>query len=193
MKKLNLLFLIAFCFIVLPAQSQDNEPFRVKPKWNYSDKFIPDEFNLLTLMITNKTDKQVDGPVTLKQSGFTTVGENDTQRVILNPGETKIVQFYPYVSKLSTRWSVDLFGVQKEPIKVFKTDKVLNNQYDAPESVYFYDSSFDRPNARYDSCDEALFPISVVATKTLQSVVLDHQPEWRLPQKRAFFNWLPRV
>lgn len=175
---------LAFLLPVAPALPAQLEIQRIQ--WGFDGLIVPNGFNLLTFELHNGTDKPFAGDVDLSQtSGISRTGASQRIRTYLGPGDSRRLQFYPYLVFANDDWRVKLGHAGsrniKEPDPGYPATVILMQ----PDTL-------TPPRAGLPTFDESRFPPSVTGTDGLARVILDHVPAFQKSQRQAFLDWLHR-
>lgn len=181
MNCLKYLLILSLCLWTQTATAQSFE----KTLWNFNDRIQDNEFNRLSVLINNKSPHDIDKELLLSCS---TSGPNRSfvpvrQKVFIPSGASRWVHFVVFVIKLEGTWSLS-WDKSKEP-------EFLLTSIGAPAQVVLTPKGVatNLPK-KFLGYDESIFPTSVEAICGLDSVFLDHQPEWSSLQQQAFMRWL---
>ncbi|MCB1094664.1 MAG: hypothetical protein KDN22_03700 [Verrucomicrobiae bacterium] len=150
--------------------------------WGFDGRVVPDQFNLLTVVVRNLDKKPFDGVVTLERTqGIGKIGGTEVKECYLEPGNSRILQFYPRVTGLS-QWQL--------------RDGVGHAEIDPPTEglpaiVRLVDSEDPlRLSKALKAFPHQYFPTSICGTTGLFAAVTDYSPAFAPAQKVAFVEWL---
>lgn len=184
------------------AQSRGPELKAVEVIWGFNGRVQPGQFNPLSILLDNQTDKAIDADITLQQvtPRLSTRGGQYAQKTFISPSGRRWVQFYPYIPQsYQTEWQLTVNDDEKyvnHPIgKPFTQARAVTRKETADEKIWpqvvFLGDDIVRqlpPSVKY--LPEDIFPPYVTATVGLHTVFLDHEPDWELPRQQAFLSWL---
>ena len=162
-------------------------------RWGFNNAVKTDSFNLCSIDLINPTSTAFQGPIQLIPEGSLTRG-GTTPWVDLNfyvgPGETRTVQFVPFVLPYDNEWSVVWGGGQQDRYSVPWVNRSISRrvtvQFQAARAV-------SAPITGIEVFHDEDFPIGASGTDALGGVVLDHVPQrWDAVRTRAFRDWLGR-
>ncbi|MFO1008300.1 MAG: hypothetical protein U0929_20235 [Planctomycetaceae bacterium] len=162
-------------------------------RWGFNNAVKRDSFNLCSIDLINPSSEAFQGPIQLMPEGSLTRG-GDTPWVDRNfyigPGETRTVQFVPFVAPYDDEWSVVWGGGQQERY----TAPVVNRSVSRQVTVQFQAAQgISAPISGIEVFREEDFPIGASGIEVLGGVVLDHVPQrWDAVRTRAFRDWLGR-
>ncbi len=160
-------------------------------RWGLNNALKPSEFNLCSIDLINPTSEPFQSPITLKPSGSFVRGDVPPcteLNLYLGPGETRTVQFVPFVSQGSHEWVLSWGSSNTERFDILlPTRRVIGKvtvQFVASQGV-------SAPISGLERFQEDDFPIGASGLDALGSVVLDHVPQrWDAVRMRAFRDWL---
>ena len=162
-------------------------------RWGFNGAVKQNAFNLCSIDLNNPTPDPFQGPVQLKPSGGIGGGD-DTPWTELNlyvgPGETRTVQFMPFVTSQAPDWEVSWGASATEHFNFPHSNREIPSQV----AVQFIAAQgVSSPLKGIEAFLEDDFPIGSPGTEVLGSVVLDHVPRrWDVVRNRAFRDWLGR-
>ena len=152
--------------------------------WGFDGRAVPDEFNLLSVVVRNPSAKPFDGMVTLEQTrGIGRIGGAEVKPCYLEPGGSRVLQFYPRVTGSSTSdWQLS-DGAGKEDIEPPREDlpaivRLIDGDNPLRESEFLKAFPYQR------------FPTAVGATGGLFAMLADATPDFAPAQKAAFVDWV---
>lgn len=161
-------------------------------RWGFNGAVKRHAYNLCSIDLLNPSSEAFRGNVTLTKEGG--IGSSEVPLiepdVYLGPGETRTVQFLPYIASDKPDWRVS-WG----PRGVDGFDfRYPNREITAPVAVQFLaDQGLTSPLKGLEVFSERDFPIGSPGTELLGSVVLDHVPSWAGDVRhKAFRDWLGR-
>ena len=186
-------FLRAFVFLVglvlLVGQASAIEVREVR--WGFNGAIKRNAFNLCSIDFINPSPDPFIGMIELRPANGIGRGEDVpwVEDVYIAPGESRTIQFTPFVSSQAPDWRV-------------KWGQASNQHFDFPHSnreipdqvaVQFIAlQGVSSPLRGIEAFLENDFPIGAAGTEVLGSVVLDHVPRWDEVRTRAFRDWLGR-
>ncbi|MDA0813018.1 MAG: hypothetical protein O3C21_11615 [Verrucomicrobia bacterium] len=150
--------------------------------WGFNGRAVPDEFNLLSVVVRNPGAKPFDGTVTLEQTrGIGRIGGVEVKPCYLEPGGSRVLQFYPRVTGTSN-WRLS-DGADNEDIEPPREDlpaivRLIDGDNPLRESEFLRAFPYQR------------FPTAVGATGGLFAMLADASPEFAPAQKAAFIDWV---
>lgn len=152
--------------------------------WGFDGTVMRDRFNPLTLVVDNPTPEAFDGEVRLHRADFSgqRIGGFLSETIYLAPGTRRIVQFYPLSMSEMENWVLSWEGGQvtlPQPRQGPPARVLLTEEGDL----------FDRGGAvkRFPTRN---FPPYATATDGLAELVIDQAPDWEVPRRQAFLDWL---
>jgi hypothetical protein len=163
--------------------------------WGFDGQVVPDTFNILSVLVSNRSPVPFDGQIVLDAGGnFRKSGPgHEVAACYLGPGEARWVQFYPFfdasISNSNLGWSLR-WGRGPESTYDLDAPKLA-----APAAVWLVnpeDTFLARESSRLKRFPENLFPSTASATDGLDTVALDHAPRWEPARRAAFLDWLRR-
>ena len=179
--RLCLLLVGAVVLLTRPAQAVDID----EELWGFDGRVLIQEFNLLSIRVSNPTDTPYEGLLELRRRDNTgqTIGATMVEPLYVSPFSTRWVQFYPYVSNLRETWSVRATGEASVKIQQSRSGKKLPVLLVPADSV----SSSGGGIRRFS---EENFPPTVTATKALDALFMNRMPRWESPRRQAFIDWV---
>jgi hypothetical protein len=162
-------------------------------RWGFNNAVKINSFNLCSIDLINPSSEPFQGPVQLIPDGGLGRGDN-TPWVDLNlyvgPGETRTVQFVPFVDSYADEWKV-IWGEGDAGRSVFSCP---NRKIPGQVTVQFLASQgMSSPLTGIEVFHDEDFPIGASGAEVLGGVVLDHVPQrWDVVRTRAFRDWLGR-
>jgi hypothetical protein len=157
-------------------------------RWGFDGTVVPGRFNLLSVLIENRSADAFDGTMTLyKNAGGMgqRVGALYGSPCYISPLATRWVQFYVYVENQYDQWRVE-WGRGPDTHHDIDPPK-----WGPPGRVILSDSLTSlSATASFRQFPEELFPPTAAATSGLDSLLLDHVPRWELAKRQAFLDWL---
>lgn len=162
-------------------------------RWGFNNAAKIDSFNLCSIDLINPSSEAFQGPIQLMPEGSLARSGN-TPWVDLNfyvgPGETRTIQFVPFVSSYDNEWRV-VWGREERERHTFP---LVNRSIARQVTVQFQAAQgLSAPMAGIEVFHEEDFPIGASGIEALGGVVLDHVPQrWDAVRARAFRDWLGR-
>lgn len=157
--------------------------------WGFDNQMVAGEFQPVSVLVRNDSGQMVRTAMQLEMTmgGLGRVGAPLVEDVFLSPGSARWVQFYPYTVsasewRLSWRDGRRRQTLDLEPLTGPQAAVVLDGG-----EIFTVAAS-----ARLPRFPEALFPLNAAATDSLTLAVLDHEPAWEVPRRKAFLGWLYR-
>jgi hypothetical protein len=150
--------------------------------WGFDGRAVPDEFNLLSVVVRNPSMKPFDGMVTLEQTrGIGRIGGAEVKPCYLEPGGSRFLQFCPRVTGTS-HWRLS-DGADNEDIDPPREDlpaivRLIDGDNPLRESEFLRAFPYQR------------FPTTVGATGGLFALLADSSPDFAPAQKAAFVDWI---
>lgn len=145
-------------------------------------------FNPLTIVLHNERAESYEGTLRLTLGNhlpYLSHGVPIVEQIYLSPGSTRHVQLYPYVARETEEWWLSL--PECDPIEL--TPAGL--EAEGPVRVVLTARGARRQGLRDVPAFPAEFlPRASGALDSLESVLLDHVPEWDSAQRSAFVAWL---
>lgn len=180
------LFILGFALVFL--NSGHSEALEVKEaRWGFADGVKIGHFNpVFALVYNDSKTENFDGQMIIRPGHFgPTRGVVETKQVFLAPQTSRWVKFAPLVDSLAQDWKIqwgsgpkDWFPmpnlVTAEKCWIFPCAKI--NQIAQIEG--------------FRSCLDSFWPSDVALTHGVDSVFLDHEPDWTADQEKAFLDWL---
>ncbi len=182
--------ILIFCVVLLISLGARAVEVR-DPIWGFDGKIVEGRFNLLSVLVVNKTDKVFEGKFSLYETRGLAgrVGGEWVEACYVAPHSSRWVQFYPYLGDHSDKseW-VLVWGKGKD-----NRFELLPPQVGAPRPVLLVDAdnSFTRGGG-FKAFADNLFPLTVSGTDALAAVVLDYAPSWEPARREVFLDWLKR-
>lgn len=154
--------------------------------WGFDGQVVEHRFNLLSVLVANRSPEPFDGPVTLRKSIQTkSVDAPLVENVYLAPQSSRWVQFYPYSKDSWEEWTIQ-WG-SRSPGK----SDLPKPRPGKPGCILLEEAdTIPQSGGAVKRFPENLFPVSLTATDGLASVVIDHIPRWDEARERAFLDWL---
>lgn len=157
--------------------------------WGFDGQVVLEEFNPLSVLVSNPSPEPYDGEIRLSKSlgGTQRIGAIQREPVFLSPGASRWVQFYPFLSDNYSTWTLtwNARGFRRMPIASPRAGDRATVLLDDPRAFTGQGGGLKRLPAD-------LFPPMVTATNGLRSVVLDFVPRWQANRREAFLDWLHR-
>ena len=161
-------------------------------RWGFNGTVKRNTFNLCSIDLFNPSPDPYQGTVQLKPTGG--IGRGDEtpwmdHGVYIGAGETRTIQFMPYITSQMLDWEVSWGPGGAERFEFPHSSREVA----VPVAVQFYAAqSASKPLTGIEAFPESDFPIGAAGTEVLGSVVLDHVPRWDEVRRRAFRDWLGR-
>lgn len=157
-------------------------------EWGFDGKAVQRGFTPLSVLISNPSPGPAEGTIRLSRSIQLTsrVGAVHAEDFYISAGESRWVQFTPYVMGDWESWALD-WGPARSQCYDVPTPNLGDPavvMVDDPD-----DLSFGGSLKRFD---QALFPVSVTGTDSLGAIALDFAPDWQGARAQAFVEWLRR-
>ena len=157
-------------------------------RWGFNGTIKRHEFNLCTVELFNPDAVPFQGPVELRPSRsiYTEVPLIEPD-VYIGPGETRTIQFLPFVGSDAPEWEVrwGAWAATRaelpRPVGDVASSAVV--QFVSPQSI-------SSPIQGLPTFPEQDFPNGGPGTEVLGTVVLDHVPRWDELRRQAFRDWL---
>lgn len=156
-------------------------------QWGFDGQVVPDRFNVLSVLVVNSTTTPFDGTVNLyKTRGMEQrLGGLYSSPCYVSPMMTRWVQFYVYIENQYDDWRLE-WGRD-----VTDRSDVPKPRWGPPAQVLLADSETTLSAVTaFKQFPEELFPPTVAAMDSLDSLLLDHAPRWELAKRQTFLNWL---
>lgn len=155
--------------------------------WGFDGQVAPNEFNPLSILISNPTAEEVEGTFRLQKTsgGIRKVGALIEKDYFISSFSSKWIQFYPYCIGDWEEWTLT-WGDDGDESAVLPKLRIGGRAYILlvdPEAIQSRGGALKR-------LPDNLFPPSVTATSSLHTVVLDHVPRWEESRRTAFLDWL---
>lgn len=157
-------------------------------RWGFNGGIKRHEFNLCTIELINPTAEAFQGPIELRptQSIYTEVPLIEPD-VFIGAGETRTIQFMPFIGSDNPDWEVRWGRGAKQRQELPRPSRELTK----PVAVQFLTpQAVSSPIRGIEGFSEFDFPIGAPGTEVLGVVVLDHVPRWDELRRRAFRDWL---
>lgn len=173
----------------------------VETIWGFDGRVMQGEFQPLSILLDNLSDKTIDGKAVLKcNAGLVRrVGGIMEQPVFLGPNSRRWVQFYPYVFGQMVSWDLEL-ETDEETIKFDALDqaRTVADNLSEDEKEYTFRATvildptgmMQRSPTTVKHMPAEIFPPYSTATHGLHAVFLDHVPDWDEPRQEALLGWL---
>jgi hypothetical protein len=161
----------------------------IQQKWGFEGQVRREQFNLLSVQLSNPGTTPFDGEIRLERiQGFDVVDAPMVETLYLAPGASRWVQFSPWIDEVGfTKWRL-VWGKDAKAQGSIPSPRGTN---DRPALVVLEQTGqIVRPNVATGGFAEELFPRSVTACAGLGGVILDHEPRWSEAQQRAFVDWI---
>ncbi len=158
-------------------------------KWGFDGLVRSEQFNLLSIQLSNPGTIPFDGEIRLERiQGFDVVDAPMVETLYLAPGTSRWVQFYPWIDQIGfSKWRL-IWGKGAKEQESLTSPRGTKDQ---PALVVLEQSGqIVRPNVDTGGFAEDLFPRSVTGCAGLGAVILDHEPRWSEAQQRAFVDWI---
>lgn len=187
------------------AQSGDRQLKVVEHVWGFDGRIQPGQFNPLSILLDNQTDKNVEGTVTLQriQGMMNLTGGQYEEEVFVSATARRWIQFYPYISDTRMcEWELSL--IEKEDGEILPTRRIIKfnqprsaireptDKTEQPPQVVILDKAgrIQTLPSSVKHLPENIFPPYATVTFGLHTVFLDHVPDWESPRQNAFMSWL---
>lgn len=171
---------------VSPARALDVEEVR----WGFDEKVVVNTFAPLSVLVSNPTQEAFEGRLRLEwTAGAGSRNGAPLQEVIyLAPYTSRWVQFYPYMMpRYGDDWILSWGRGPNERMEL------IAPTHGDPAQVLLDDAQgFSNRGGGVKRFPAELFPPMVTATDGLESVILDHVPQWEDARRQAFFDWIAR-
>jgi hypothetical protein len=156
--------------------------------WGFDGKVNLHQFNPVSILISNPSDRPVDLTLRLRSFGSSGVDPVDAplqESLFLAPFSSRWVQFYPYVITVGNPWQLS-WG------------RLPGQHYDLtspgvgpPATVRLTaENDLGPTTTSAKAFPEQIFPPMAAATGPLAKVILDHVPRWQAPQRQALLDWI---
>lgn len=158
--------------------------------WGFDGRPIEQQFIPVSMLVSNNSATAINANVILKQRlpNLQRTGAELQQLLYLSAGESRWIQFTPFIVGSYTNWVLEIGG------KEFTLDRVQNNSQTPPAYSdpiqLFNPNTLNAKRGFLKRFPEELFPNSVAATSTLKVLFLDHVPRWETGRRRALLDWL---
>ena len=156
-------------------------------RWGFDGRVVPSRFNLLSVLVANPSAAPFEGTVNFyKSRGLAErVGAIYETPCYLSPLASRWLQYYVYIDNQYDQWRLQ-WGRSPEDRQDLQPPK-----WGPPAQVLLSDSenTLDVSSAFKQFPDE-LFPPTAAATSGLDSLLLDHAPQWEPAKRQAFLNWI---
>lgn len=162
----------------------------VQERWGFDGRVVPEQINLLSLEIANRSPEPFQGAVRLFRADLLggAHGAILVQDCYLTPGASRWVQFFPYVGNADEPWTLEWSGRLGREHAELKPSAL-----GPPAWAVLYDESDPLPpRASLPLFADSLFPPTVSATDGCYGLVLAHAPRWEAVRQEAFLDWLRR-
>lgn len=158
-------------------------------KWGFDGLVRSQQFNLLSVQLSNPGTNPFDGEVRLERiQGFDVVDAPILETLYLAPGTSRWVQFYPWIDEVGFTTFRLVWGKGAKERGSLSSPRGTK---DRPALVVLEQSGqIVRPNVGTGGFAEELFPRSVTGCAGLGGVILDHEPRWSESQQQAFLDWI---
>jgi len=180
--------LVAMVLLVILAAAKPASGIDVEQEcWGFDGQVVLDRFNLLSVLVSNPTDRPVEAAIELQKRGAGTdkVGAAIVESVYLSPFASRWVQFFPYVTGQFDEWTLS-WGRRSDQRYEVAEPRVGG----AAQVVLVEADDLTRSRFSIKAFPEDLFPPLVAATGNLRSILLDHAPRWQKPRRDAFLDWI---
>ncbi|MGK0184452.1 MAG: hypothetical protein ACI9R3_000218 [Verrucomicrobiales bacterium] len=150
--------------------------------WGFDGRAVPDQFNLLTVVVRNPSKQPFDGAVRLQQAqGFGSVGAVEVEPCFLAPGGSRMLQFYPRVSG-NNNWRLSDGKDSEEVDPPAEGLPAIVQLVDGEDTL--------RRSAQFKLFSHQRFPTLVGVTEGLFAAIMDYSPKFAPAQMEAFLDWL---
>lgn len=187
------LLLATLVFLGLCLSSRPCSALVIEAKrWNLANSVDDGRFNRLSLKLYNDRSETYSGPVELSvtDSKRRVVRR---QRIVLGQGARRWLHWTLPVTAEKCSWQFEFLSTNRKrsarrgwasvtidaPERTQRTQLVLRSSGLAP---HFYKG--------LESFDESQFPSTLIGLAGLHQVIVDHPPEWTLPQQQCLLNWI---
>jgi len=155
-------------------------------RWGFDGRSVQNQFNLLSVLVSNPEPEPFDGALRLTKSLSSRVGARIEERLFLAPLTSRWIQFFPYLDSASYEWTLSWGRGPSQRIEFRQAP------FGETARVFLdFDDTLGGAGLlkRFPA---ALFPAVSTGTDGLQAVFLDHAPKWDKPRREAFLAWLRR-
>jgi len=158
-------------------------------KWGFDGTVASHRINILSISLSNNSDKNWEGIVRLRRGGTignASYGAYISEPVFLGPQSRIWVQFYPFVRSDSYPWSLVWGKSNKE------RQDLITPKFGPPATVVLQDQGgASMPPRGLKLYPDQLFPTTAAGCDGLGGVVLGHVPRnWTGARRQAFLDWL---
>lgn len=156
-----------------------------KIRWGFDQRGVIGRFNLLTVQVSNPTDRPIDKHLQLTRSfAGASKGAKLVQRCYLGAGSSRTLRFYPFVENANESWNFTWLegGAGGKGAPGLTTGP--------PARVFLEKNSELNKRILISKFDPAALPTSAVAMEALGEIVLDRMPSLNKPQRVALLNWV---
>lgn len=153
--------------------------------WGFDGQYVPERFNIVSVFVDNPSQSPFDGQLVLTRCDPVgrKIGEDFIEPCFLSPNAGRWIQFCVFMPVNADTWRLSW-------------DPGKSVMLPAPRSgalarVMLADSDLaSESSGGIRRFPDQLFPVSITATQTLDSVVLSYMPKWEASRRRAFMDWL---
>lgn len=188
MKPKSARFTFHLLFTLILLASSPSEALEVKEaRWGLNDGVKLGHFNpVYALLYNDSKTENFDGEVILRPGLFGPIrGVVEKKKVFLAPRTSRWIQFGPMINSTSLDWKIQWGSGPKD---WFPMPDVISE----PTCwlvLYPKESELTKIQG-FQSRLDSFWPASVALTAGVDSVFLDHAPDWNADQEKSFLDWL---
>ncbi|MDF1662268.1 MAG: hypothetical protein P1V97_10870 [Planctomycetota bacterium] len=182
--RLHFYALLSFFLLVsYPAEALEVKEAR----WGFSDGVRYGHFNpVYALLYNDSKTENFDGEIMLRPGHFGPVrGVVETKKIFLAPQTSRWIQFGAMIDSGSQDWKLHWGSGPKD----WHPMPELTSADDCWLVLYRKESQLTKIQG-FRSCLDSFWPEHVALTEGVDSVFLDHEPDWTADQEKAFLDWL---
>ena len=154
------------------------------PQWGLDGTIKLNSFNTISFDIRNDEPIIFDDYISISESSYAK-GLVTRHKLFLNKGQKKTIQLSCYIQNNYNDWFLNWPGGK---VKINRP-KIISDG----ANIYLSEDTSQRTLPRgLKRLNEELFPATVSLTTNLNSIVLDHNPDWSPLQRTAFMDWLKK-